>query len=79
MNLVTGATGLLGSHIAEKLTEAGKPVRALVRSSSDTSFLDTLGVETFVGDLTDSNSCVKATTGVDVVYHAAAKVGAWGR
>ncbi len=28
MNLVTGATGLLGSHIVEKLIDAGQPVRA---------------------------------------------------
>ena len=78
MNLVTGATGLLGSHIAEKLVEAGKPVRALVRSSSDTTFLDRLGVETIVGDLTDPASCAEALQGVEVVYHSAAKVGDWG-
>jgi len=78
MNLVTGATGLLGSHIAEKLIGAGKPVRVLVRSSSDTSFLDTLGVEKIVGDLTDAASCESACQGVEVVYHAAAKVGDWG-
>ena len=30
MNLVTGATGFLGSHIAERLVQNGQPVRALV-------------------------------------------------
>lgn len=78
MNLVTGGTGLLGSHIIEKLHQAGRPVRALVRASSDTSFLDTLPIEKFVGDLTDPASCKAACKGVDVVYHAAAKVGDWG-
>ena len=31
--LVTGAGGLLGSHIAERLVESGERVRALVRTS----------------------------------------------
>src|SRR4051794_41015733 len=38
-DLVTGATGLLGSHIAEQLASRGRRVRALVRPSSDTAFL----------------------------------------
>ena len=79
MNLVTGATGLLGSHICQRLVQAGQPVRALVRASSDTAFLDELGVETLIGDLTDPDSCQAACRGIDVVYHSAAKVGDWGR
>ena len=78
MNLVTGATGLLGSHIAEHLVKDGQKVRVLVRPSSDTSFLDTLGVEKLVGDLTDPASCGRACQDIDTVYHAAAKVGDWG-
>jgi nucleoside-diphosphate-sugar epimerase len=77
--LVTGATGLLGSHIAERLISRGDRVRALVRPGSDVSFLQTLGVELAYGDLTDSGSCARAVRGVDVVYHSAAKVGDWGR
>ncbi len=78
MNLITGATGLLGSHIAAKLRADGKDVRALVRSSSDTSFLDTLGVEKAVGDITDRDSLTRAMDGVEIVYHVAARVGDWG-
>ena len=78
MNLVTGATGLLGSHIAEKLVEDKQPVRALVRATSDTSFLQTLGVETVVADLADEQSLAQACKGIDVIYHAAARVGDWG-
>ena len=78
MNLVTGATGFLGSYIAQKLIKEKRPVRALVRKSSDTSFLDTLGVEKFVGDLSDPASCQAACEGVETIYHAAAKVGDWG-
>jgi len=78
MNLVTGATGLLGSHIVEKLTEAGQPVRALVRPSSDTRLLDEWGVEKAVGDVTDRRSLSAAMKDVRCVYHAAAQVGDWG-
>ncbi len=78
MNLITGATGLLGSHIAEKLVAAGEPVRALVRRTSDTSFLDSLGVEKTVGDITDPSSLLEACKNVKTVYHAAAQVGDWG-
>ena len=76
--LVTGGTGLLGSHIAEQLVARGTPVRALVRPSSETGFLQSLGVELVRGDLADAKSCEAAVDGVRVVYHAAAKVGDWG-
>jgi len=78
-SLVTGATGLLGSHIAEQLVRAGGRVRALVRPTSRTEFLELLGVDCVVGDLTSPESCRQALLGVDCVYHAAAKVGDWGR
>ncbi len=78
MNLITGATGLLGSHIAEQLVAAGRPVRALVRPGSDTRLLDELGVEKAVGDVTDLDSLRQASRGVHTVYHVAAKVGDWG-
>ena len=53
IDLVTGGTGMLGSHIIERLVAKGRGVRALVREGSDTSFLKTVGVELMVGDLTD--------------------------
>ncbi len=76
--LVTGATGLLGSHLAEQLIARGSKVRALVRPTSQTGFLESLGVELVEGDLTDPRSCVEAVQNVQQVYHAAAKVGDWG-
>ena len=78
MNLVTGATGLLGSHIVEQLRKRGLPVRALVRRGSDTTWLKTQGVEFAEGDITDPASLAAACAGVNVVYHSAAKVGDWG-
>ena len=77
--LVTGGTGFLGSHIAERLVRRGDLVRALVRPTSDTSFLESLGAVEFVrGDVTDEVSLRPALSGVDVAYHAAAMVSDWG-
>jgi nucleoside-diphosphate-sugar epimerase len=85
MNLVTGATGLLGSHIVEKLLAAGEPVRAIVRKGSDTTALDeaqaaapNLAIQKVPGDVTDAASLRAAMAGVTTVYHAAAQVGDWG-
>ena len=78
MNLVTGASGLLGSHVVEKLLAMGEPVRALVRPSSDTRLLDEWGVEKASGDITNAQSLVEAMKGVKRVYHVAAQVGDWG-
>ncbi len=76
--LVTGATGFLGSHIAERLVQRGDTVRALVRPSSDTALLERLGVELVTGDVEDPASLAPAMDGVDVLYHAAARVTDWG-
>ena len=78
MNLVTGASGLLGSHIVEQLRKRNLPVRALVRPQSDRSWLETQDVEFVEGDVTDPASLSRACQGVDAVYHSAAKVGDWG-
>ncbi|MCH7485005.1 MAG: NAD-dependent epimerase/dehydratase family protein, partial [Chloroflexi bacterium] len=76
--LVTGATGFLGSHIADSLIERGDSVRALVRPTSDTSYLESRATEFVVGDITEPDSLPAALSGVEVVYHAAANVSDWG-
>ncbi len=76
--LVTGATGLVGSHVAERLRQLGFRTRAIARPSADTSLLRSWGVETVPGDLTDAASLATAAEGVTVVVHCAAKVGDWG-
>jgi dihydroflavonol-4-reductase len=70
--LITGATGFVGSHLAERLSAEGWRIRALVRRSSDTSHLRGLGVELCEGDLTDPGSIARASAGTDVVFHLAA-------
>ena len=73
--LVTGGSGFLGSHIIEQLSQAGRPVRALVRRSSDTKFLRTLSnVELFDGAIDDRASLERAVTGVSAVVHSAGLV-----
>lgn len=76
--LVTGGTGLLGSHIAEQLHRQGQAIRALCRRGSDTAFLRSLGAEIVPGEVNDRNVLRRACAGIDVVYHAAARVGDWG-
>ena len=75
---LTGATGLVGSHVAEEAIRRGHTVRALVRSSSDTKFLDTLGVTKVSGDLEDVDALRRGVEGADWVINSAAKVGDWG-
>jgi len=73
--LVTGGSGFLGSHIIEQLSQAGRPVRALVRRSSDTKFLRTLSnVELVDGSVDDRASLDRAVIGVKAVVHSAGLV-----
>jgi len=73
--LVTGGTGLIGSHTAALFREMGWRVRALIRPSSDTAFLEELGCEFVLADLTDPESVSGAADGCEVVVHAAAQLG----
>ncbi len=78
-NLVTGASGFLGSHVVAALAERGEMVRALVRPSSKVDQLKGVGVELAYGDLNDSRSLETAAQGIDRIYHCAALVGDWGK
>ena len=75
--LVTGATGCVGSALAELLKARGHEVRALVRKGSDTAFLKGLGVELVRGDLGDRPSLEAAVRGAETVFHCAATVSDW--
>ncbi len=76
---ITGATGLVGSHVVEEARARGHSVRALVRKTSDTSWLDRQGVEKVIGDLEDEVALQKGCRGADWVIGCAAMVGDWGR
>jgi 2-alkyl-3-oxoalkanoate reductase len=76
---ITGATGLVGGHATEEALKRGHRVRALVRPTSDTRWLDEWGVETIVGDLEDPQALRAGVAGADWVFNCAAKVGDWGK
>ena len=78
LSVVTGATGLLGSHLVEALVARGGRVRAVVRASSDVSWLQPLGAEVVTANFDDPTSLRRAIAGAEVVYHTAAHVGDWG-
>lgn len=70
MDLVAGATGLVGGRIARGLRERGRPVRALVRggaSRDEANTLSSAGVEVADADLTRRDSLTSACAGVDTV------------
>ncbi len=76
--LITGATGLVGRHLARLAVEAGYDVQAMVRRGSNRGALGELGVRFVEGDLADRESLPAALADADVVVHAAAQVGDWG-
>jgi nucleoside-diphosphate-sugar epimerase len=71
-DLVTGATGFTGGHLALRLARSGRAVRALVRDPGRAGELSAAGIELLVGDIRDRDALRRATTGIDVVYNIAA-------
>lgn len=69
--LVTGATGFVGSHLAERLIEAGAEVRCIVRRSSSLRYLPGSGVDLYYGDLSSGAGLEEAVEGVRTVFHVA--------
>lgn len=87
MILVTGGTGLTGSHLLFELAKQGHSIRAIKRPTSSVDFVrkvfflyasnpdDLLkNIEWIDADLLDYTSIVNATKQVDTVYHTGAIV-----
>ncbi|HEV2961670.1 MAG TPA: hopanoid-associated sugar epimerase [Candidatus Angelobacter sp.] len=77
--LVTGATGFVGSHVAQLLAAQGADLRLLVRASSNTGNISELKAERVAGDLRDAESLKKAVQGCEFVFHVAADYRLWVR
>ncbi|MCB0875148.1 MAG: NAD-dependent epimerase/dehydratase family protein [Solirubrobacterales bacterium] len=71
--LVTGGTGLLGSHLVRALAERGDDLRLLIRRESDTSALEGIEYDRVTGDITDRRAVRRAVDGAERVFHLAAK------
>lgn len=87
MILLTGATGLLGSHIAYELLQQGKKIRALKRKDSNSVLTEKIfsfytnehiellnAIEWVEGDVLDLGSLEDAMVGITHIYHCAAMV-----
>ncbi len=75
--LVTGATGLVGFAIVERLVAEGRRVRALVRDLARARRSLPDSVELIVGDVTAPETLKAAVSGVKLVYHAAGMPEQW--
>jgi nucleoside-diphosphate-sugar epimerase len=75
---VTGAAGLIGSHVAALALQSGNAVRVMARQNEDVAWLAQAGAEVCRGDMGDRASLEMAVRGVDRVLHCAARMGPWG-
>jgi NADH dehydrogenase len=81
MNLVVGATGNVGGAVCEALRAQGKPLRAMVRETSDPErvrWLEDLGAEVVRGELRDPSSLARACEGAATVVSGATTIGSLG-
>ncbi len=74
--LVTGAGGFIGSMLAKRLLAGGHEVRCLVHHARER--LLRLNAKLVQGDVTRPETLRPAVTGVDVVFHLAARASDWG-
>ncbi|MCX6746819.1 MAG: NAD(P)-dependent oxidoreductase [Candidatus Pacearchaeota archaeon] len=78
MILITGASGFIGSHLAEELTKRKEKVRVLVRNLNEIGYIHDFSkeirnkIEIVEGDLLDKTSLIKALKGTNKVFHLAA-------
>lgn len=78
--LVTGATGLVGMHLVQRLQRDGWKVRALVRDAARAGLLSRADVTLATGDVLEPTGFAVAARKCDVVFHTAAVItprGGW--
>lgn len=68
---VTGATGFIGSHLADLLLDNGFTVRTLVRKTSNLRWIQGKPIECMQGDIRDPQSLAPFLEGADYVFHIA--------
>jgi len=73
--LITGVTGFMGSHLAERLLAEGVAVRGLARRPASAAFLARQGAEIVPGDLAERVGLEEAVRDCQAVLHTAAWTG----
>ncbi len=74
---ITGGGGFLGTYIVKELLKEGHEVISYSRGHYP--HLEELGVHCIQGSLNDKEKILKATKGIDVIFHTASKVAMWGK
>lgn len=69
--LVTGATGFIGSHIADQMKEKGADVICIVRKTSNLQWVENKGYELVEASLSDLDSLKEVVKDVDIIFHSA--------
>ncbi len=74
---LTGASGFVGSHLAQSLVSAGHEIVAHYRSPQALNPKAQKNLEVWSGDLNDVPSLAKRLQGIDSVIHCAAQMKLW--
>jgi dihydroflavonol-4-reductase len=77
MNLVTGASGFIGSAVVRRLLQRKQKVRCYVEPGAKLDNLAGLDVETVTGDVNDREGIARALDGCDTLFHLAAIYAIW--
>jgi nucleoside-diphosphate-sugar epimerase len=72
--VVTGATGFVGSHLAERLVAERLEVDCLVRPTSNLGWLRPLPVRLSETSLFDADGLRRALGGAEIVFHVAGRI-----
>jgi dihydroflavonol-4-reductase len=67
--VVTGATGLIGSHVARALVARGDDVRVVVPARAALGPVEELGAEVVAADVTDRKAVRRTLSGADRLFH----------
>lgn len=72
--LITGATGFIGSHLVDYLTDKGWDITCWCRPESRTARLKDRGVRLVRGRLDELDRLTQAVSGQDYIFHLAARI-----
>ncbi|NOZ70845.1 MAG: NAD-dependent epimerase/dehydratase family protein, partial [Chloroflexi bacterium] len=74
---ITGATGFIGTHVAEQMSQSEHELYCLVRETSNVDRLKELGVTLVTGDVTDKESLLRGMAGCNWVINLASIYSYW--